>query len=258
MVARLGNYSLVINNTYVPVVSSATENHEPSFRTTLSAGDRNTLALAFFFASLDQNPNLAQTVVVVDDPVSSLDDHRTLATTQELRRLGQRAEQLVILSHSKPFLCRIWDAMDRQMRTTLKLERDVSGSTIALWSVEADSITEHDRRHTLLSSYLQNGPRDNQLEVARSLRPHMEAYLRVSCPEHFPPGTVLGPFHGLCEAWCGRPNEILSRQQTDELLDIKEFANRYHHDTNQVWETEIINDAELASFVTRTLQFAGP
>jgi hypothetical protein len=28
---------------------------EPSFRSTLSAGDRNTLALAFFFASLDQN-----------------------------------------------------------------------------------------------------------------------------------------------------------------------------------------------------------
>jgi wobble nucleotide-excising tRNase len=106
------NYSLVINNTHVPVGSSPNQNHEPSFRTTLSAGDRNTLALAFFFAALDQNANLAQTVVIVDDPVSSLDEHRILATTQELRRLGQRAAQLVILSHNKPFLCRIMGCYD--------------------------------------------------------------------------------------------------------------------------------------------------
>jgi wobble nucleotide-excising tRNase len=83
------NYSLLVNNTHVPVAGNAGQNNGPSFRTALSAGDRNTLALAFFFAALDQNPNLAQSVVVIDDPLSSLDDHRILATTQELRRLGQ-------------------------------------------------------------------------------------------------------------------------------------------------------------------------
>jgi hypothetical protein len=97
--------------------------------------------------------------VVIDDPLSSLDDHRILATTQELRRLGQRVAQLVILSHSKPFLCRLWEGMDRQARTALKIERDGTGSTLCVWSVDADSITEHDRRHILLTEYLTNGPR---------------------------------------------------------------------------------------------------
>ncbi|MBS1814665.1 MAG: AAA family ATPase [Acidobacteria bacterium] len=247
------NYSLVVNNTQVPVAGNA-QNHGPSFRTALSAGDRNTLALAFFFAALDQNPNLAQSVVVIDDPLSSLDDHRILATTQELRRLGQRAAQLVVLSHNKPFLCRLWEGMDRQIRTALKIERDGAGSTLSVWSVDADSITEHDRRHVLLTEYLVHGPRGNEREVARSLRPHLEAYLRVTCPEHFPPGTMLGPFHGLCQARYGLVNQILDRPQIDELHDIKEFANRYHHE-NPAWETEIINDAELAGFVNRTLAF---
>ncbi|MGC1363966.1 MAG: AAA family ATPase [Silvibacterium sp.] len=251
------NYSLVINNTHIPVAANAGLNHEPSFRTTLSAGDRNTLALAFFFAALDQCQNLAQSVVVIDDPASSLDDHRILATTQELRRLGQRAEQLVILSHSKAFLCRLWEGMDRQTRTALKIERDGIGSTLASWEVDLDSITEHDRRHTLLTNYLANGPRGNEREVARSLRPHIEAYLRIACPQHFPPGTLLGQFHTLCESRYGLVDQILDRQQIDELHDIKEFANRYHHD-NPAWETEIINDAQLSGFVARTLAFTQP
>jgi predicted esterase YcpF (UPF0227 family) len=68
---------------------------------------------------------------------------------------------------------------------------------------------------------------------------------------------MLGPFHALCVTRYGLTNQILNRQDMDELLDIKEFANRYHHDTNPVWETEIINDAELSRFVNRTLAFTG-
>src|SRR5690606_19637132 len=45
-------YNIVINNVQVGL---ADQNGGPSFRTVLSAGDRNTLALAFFFASLEQD-----------------------------------------------------------------------------------------------------------------------------------------------------------------------------------------------------------
>jgi wobble nucleotide-excising tRNase len=69
-------YNVVINETPVSIGGGTPEEGEPAFRNTLSSGDRNTLALAFFFASLDQDPNLATAVVVIDDPISSLDDHR--------------------------------------------------------------------------------------------------------------------------------------------------------------------------------------
>jgi len=254
------NYCLVVNNTHIPVTTNAGQNHEPSFRTTLSSGDRNTLALAFFFAALDQKTttDLSQTVVVIDDPISSLDDHRTVDTTQVLRRLGQRVEQLVVLSHSKSFLCRLSDGMDVQARTALKIERDGTGSTLAMWDVDMDSITEHDRRHAILTTYLQNGPSGNQRDVASSLRSHMESYLRVTCPEHFPPGAKLGNFYNLCEARYGLTSQILDRQRIDELRDIKEFSNQYHHDTNPAWETEVINDAQLFRFISRTLKFTRP
>ena len=86
------NYSVVINETPIAIAGSTITPGTPSFRTALSAGDRNTLALAFFFASIDQDPVLSDKIVVIDDPITSLDDHRALTTVQEIRRLMAKLE----------------------------------------------------------------------------------------------------------------------------------------------------------------------
>lgn len=249
------SYSAVINNVPVPVAGGTRLAGQPSFRNTLSAGDRNTLALAFFFAWLDRDAGLANKVVVIDDPVSSLDDHRSLTTVQEIRRLAGRAGQVLALSHNKRFLCRVWEGADPATSVALQVTRDVIGSTVGPWNVDADSETEHDRRHARLREYLANGTPNNR-EVARSIRPTLEAFLRVACPEHFPPGTLLGPFQNLCQQRLGTVRQILSADLTQELGALIEYSNRFHHDTNPGWETEAINDGELAGFVRRALAFA--
>ncbi len=248
-------YNVLVNNTPIPVAGTAEKPGQPSFRTTLSAGDRNTLALAFFFASMDQDPTLSQKVIVIDDPISSLDDHRSLTTVQEVRRLANRASQVIVLSHNKPFLCRLWEGTDSTLRAALVIARDGSGSTLRPWSVDQDCITEHDRRHALLRDYRDNGTGDNR-EVARAIRPLLEAFTRVAYPDQFPPGMLLGPFRGLCEQRVGTPQEILAKHDIDELRDLVEYANRFHHDTNPAWETETINDTQLQGFVSRALRFA--
>lgn len=249
------SYNVVINNTPVAVAGGSPTPGEPTFRTTLSSGDRNTLALAFFFASLDQDPLLASKVVVIDDPISSLDDHRSLTTVQEVRRLAESADQAIVLSHNKLFLCRIWEGADRSTRRAIQMARDGMGSTIRSWDVDQDCVTEHDRRDAMLREYLVTDA-PNAREVACSIRPHLEAFLRVACPEHFPPGKLLGPFHSLCRQRVGTPQEILDDVSTQELGDLKEYANKFHHDTNPAWETEAINDVELRGFVRRALMFA--
>jgi len=186
-------YNVLINNTPVPIGGADPAPGEPSFRNTLSSGDRNTLALAFFFASLDQDAGLANKVVVIDDPISSLDEHRAFTTVQEIRRLAGRATQLIVLSHNKPFLCRLWEGADSTMRAALEVVRDGAGSSLRTWDVAQDSITEHDRRHARLRDYLASSAGDMR-EVARSIRPHLEAFLRVACPERFPPEHCLASF----------------------------------------------------------------
>lgn len=248
-------YNVVINNQPVAVAGGPVVAGEPSFRNTLSAGDRNALALAFFFASLDQDPGLSDKVLVIDDPISSLDEHRSLTTVQEIRRLVGVAGQVVVLSHNKSLLCGLWEGADSTLRSALEVIRDAEGSTLSRWNVEQDSITEHDRRHALLRDYFTQGT-GNRRDVAEALRPVLEAFLRVAAPEYFKPGTLLGQFCGLCDQRVGTAREILPRPLVQELRDLTEYSNRFHHDTNSAWQTASVNDGELAGFVRRTLDFA--
>lgn len=246
------SYSVLINNVSVALTGDG----GPSFKNTLSAGDRNTLALAFFFASLDQEPQLAQKIVVIDDPMTSLDEHRSLTTVQEMQRLYGRVSQMIVLSHSKPFLCAIWEGADKLTRSAMRIARDGAGSTVTLWDVRQDCITEHDRRHEQVTAYLRVGNPANERAVAAALRPILEAFMRVAYPADFPPGTLLGPFLGICQQRQDAGNPILSVADRSELRALLDYANRFHHDTNPAWETAAINDQELVGFATRTLRFA--
>lgn len=245
-------YNVVINNVQVALTANA----GPAFRNTLSAGDRNTLALAFFFASLDQDPQLAQKILVIDDPMTSLDEHRSLTTVQEMRRMQARVSQVIVLSHSKPFLCQLWEGADPAGRQALLIRRDGVGSTLSLWDVNQDCITEHDRRHALVQGYLQVADAATERHVAAALRHILEAFMRVAYPATFPPGMLLGPFLGICQQRVGQQSQILSQPDIDELRALLAYANRFHHDTNAAYETEAINDQELAHFSERVLAFA--
>jgi wobble nucleotide-excising tRNase len=248
-------YNVVINNQPVRVGGAETAEGEPSFRNTLSAGDRNTLALAFFFASLDQDAAAAQKIVVLDDPITSLDDHRQLATAQEVRRLSQRTAQVIVLSHDKSFLLTTWERADRTARCALEVVRVGESSDVRSWDVTRDSITDHDRRHALVSEYVATSGGDRR-EIAESLRPILEYFIRAAYPNKYPPGTLLGHFHRQSMQRLGTDDEYLNSEDTTELGDLLEYSNRFHHDTNPALAVEDINDAELMGFATRALRFS--
>jgi wobble nucleotide-excising tRNase len=250
-------YDILIDNATVAVAGGTVRPGEPSFRNTLSGGDRNTLALAFFFASLDHDQNLAQKSVIVDDPVSSLDDHRSLETIQHLRRLGMRVEQLIVLSHSKPFLCELYGGLTATQCCAVTIVRDNAGSSLIEWDVNADKFTLHDARHRLFLEYRTTGPLNgNDRDAAEAIRPHLEAFLRVAHPDNFRPGDKLGAFRNVCVQRVGTNVQILDQHHIDELRDMIEYGNRFHHDGgNPAWATEAVNDAQLRGFIGRLLSF---
>lgn len=250
------SYSLRINNVTVPVTADAGPGTH-AFRNTLSAGDRNTLALAFFFACLDQDPNLAGKVVIIDDPVSSLDDNRSLTTVQEMRRLLPRVAQVIILSHSKPFLCQTWESSDPTQRVALMVRRDgPTSSTIDRWNVDSDLVTEYDRRHEKLRNYLQAGATGNLRDIAVDIRPTLEYFCRVAYPADYPPGDMLGNFRDRCQTRQNQGNPIMNAVDVQEIRDLTDYGNRFHHDSNpQGYLTVVATDTELQGFVQRTLAF---
>ena len=244
-------YSVIINQVAVPV--TATDG--AAFRNTLSAGDRNTLALAFFFASLERNAQLATAIVVIDDPMTSLDEHRSVATVQQIRLLLTRVRQVIVLSHFKSYLCEVWKGANVNERSAFLVRRDGQGSSIAEWDVRGDCITEHDKNHALVAEFVRTGDPQLERQAATALRPMLEAFLRVAYPEDFPPSTLIGPFLNRCQQRLGQVNQLLDQPGINELRILKDYGNNFHHDANPAWQTQAINSQELTGFCQRVLQF---
>ncbi len=253
-------YRLAINGHAIDVGPGAASVGSPTFKNTLSSGDRNTLALAFFLASLDRDPNRANRVVLLDDPMSSLDKHRRINTIQELRSLFPTVAQVIVMSHDEYFLFDIYDRVAPRNggtivdTTTLHVRRVALGSTIEEWDIESEKMCRHDKRHALFTLFA-NGGGGEPMTVAQSIRPHLEHVLRALYPDKFRPGETLRDFRNRARAASQNGNGFMTEPRLVELGNIVDYSNEFHHDTNPAADTVVINDTQLQNFVLRTLDF---
>jgi len=114
----------------------------PCFKNTLSEGDKSTLAFAFFIASLEKTPDLDKQIVILDDPLSSLDETRREATARVLHDLSPKLDQLCVLTHKKDFLWMLFDKMPDN--TVLQVRSDkTNGSWLEPFDVEEDRKSDY-------------------------------------------------------------------------------------------------------------------
>jgi wobble nucleotide-excising tRNase len=248
-------YQILINNHAVELGDTGTPIGQPSFRTTLSSGDKSTLALAFFLAQLEHDPNKANRILVFDDPFNSQDRSRRERTAELLKKYGAECQQLFLFSHDPFFLKLVYDRLPRGERRTLQLSRAADNSTtIEEWDVEKETQEGYFRDHAALNSYLLSGARE-LIDIARRIRPVLEGYLRYRFPNQFPDGEWLGDMIGrIRETGAGHPLSAA----LEELEAINDFSKKYHHDTNPgKADAEPLNDGELQLYVKRTLAIVG-
>ncbi|MEO8380833.1 MAG: AAA family ATPase [Acidobacteriota bacterium] len=249
------SYVLDINNAQVELGDRKTSRSERSFRNTLSGGDRSALALAFFLAQVERDPHVATKIVVLDDPFTSQDRGRRLATQQEIRRLRTRAAQVIVLSHDDAFLTDCCSEVAAGDLKTLQLRRGLTGPMIEEWNLDAPrGQALQDRQR--LKEFLAEGSGDaSQLRgIARMIRPLLEAYLRGRFLGKFKENDWLGDMIGIL-----RVNEDKLPEGPvlpQELGEINEFSKRYHHAQNPGADTEPIDETELRTYVERTLVVA--
>jgi wobble nucleotide-excising tRNase len=107
------------------------------FKNTLSEGDKSTLAFAFFIAMLEKTPDLDKQIVILDDPLSSLDETRRDGTASVLLDLSPELNQLCVFTHHKDFLRMLFDKISDN--TVLQVRSDKkNGSRIEPFDVEDD------------------------------------------------------------------------------------------------------------------------
>ena len=250
------HYQIEINNTAIDLGDSRTHSGTPCFKTALSSGDRSALALAFFLAALMQDPQVANKIVVLDDPFTSLDRFRRTCTQQLIRKVASIAQQVVVLSHDPNFLKLIWDGYPPADVKVLQLCRNGDNTMIGECDIEAETQSTYIKNYsTLLNFYRDHA--GTPLDVARSIRPFLEGMLRAHFPGHFQPNEWLGEFIDKIKS-AGNTNGLQHAQaDISEIEAINDYAKKYHHDQNPNADSEPLSLDELHGFVKRTLRLVG-
>lgn len=248
------SYQIVINGTPVDLGDATTPIGRPSFRNTLSAGDRTTLALALFLAQLDRHPNRAHMTIVLDDPFTSQDNFRRSHTAFQIKRCGETCAQAIVLSHDPMFLKLVWDKLQPADRKALQLARvNEENTTIAEWDVErAVQARYRADIETLMKYYSLN--EGNPRDVVQKIRPVLEGYCRNLFPAQFADQDMLGSIVGKIRA-AGATHTL--HPIADDLDEINQYCRRYHHADNPNAATEAIDDNELKGYAKRALNLAG-
>ena len=249
------NYQLLINDTTVEL---SEKDQQPCFKNTLSSGDRNTLALAFFIAELELNPDVASKVIVLDDPFTSLDRFRRNCTRDIIRTLTEKAEQVIVFSHDPRFLKIVFDQLSSSNVKTLQLSKVGKSVTITEWDIEEETKLSYFKDHdNLVAFYFDSKGSDDLLNIARKIRPVIEGWLRYRFPNQFTPQEWLGDMtKKIQNAGDDQPLSQL-KDIFNDLHEIKDYTKKYHHDQTNPADNESIDQTELEGYVKRTLKLMG-
>ncbi len=248
------SYVLRISNVEVPLGDGRTPEGEPCFKNTLSAGDRTTLALAFFLADLERDPDIANRIVVFDDPFNSQDAFRRRQTIYEIMAVARRGAQIIVLSHDPVFLKALWQKCLPADRAAIQVNyHPSSGSKIMGFDLDSACQGRAAAELDALLAFRANGAGDLR-EIIKKLRIVLETHYRCTFTGYFGPNDNLGE---IIRKTREGGDQHPAATQVDELDRINDYTADYHHGEDARGEQEPFLDRdELTGFVNQTIRLA--
>lgn len=188
----------------------------------LSEGEKTAISLIYFFSKIQENgANMADQVIIIDDPISSFDSNHLFNASSLIKKATEKTKQLFVLTHNFWFFKLVRDWMIR------KNKKDDVVSNIYLIKrgiiTDAnDSLTRfHSEYQHVFNTVLSFQDMDNIDEshcfaIANSIRRLLEAFTSFKCPDQsgFNGALQLGESKGM-------PSEKKDR--------IYYFLHKYSH-----------------------------
>ena len=256
-------YTLTISG--IPI--SASENNiSPSFKYTLSEGDKTALAFAFFLSKLEMQ-DISNKVIVFDDPISSLDKQRRKRTLTAITDLNKRAKQVITLSHNENF---IYDLYEHPNSSNPKVLRIVYGGKIEEFKdIEDEMQSDYFKSLKAFDEFIDD-PKENKIkDIRSSIRIALENNLKFRFHKYLKEkhtrddGTTVGPYTG--KSGLGNLIDILEasdcvfRKDKKEILaslrELNSISMNDHHGTiDKDHRLEGMSIQELLGYIGDTLQ----
>ena len=196
------------------------------FAQNLSEGEKTAIAFIYFITKLEENGNrIEDSVVVIDDPISSFDSNHVFHAYAFLRDRCDKAAQLIVLTHNHAFykLVRKWFCADLKIKDNILVIETYFQSGIRCSEIRTasktfiNSTTEYDYVFQKLYDYRNESilSGDDFFIAANLSRRLVETILGFKYPKH------RGNLYELIKSATG--DNVLRREK------IYRFTNVFSH-----------------------------
>lgn len=245
-------YGFLLRGKTIPL-----EGGPPSFATALSEGDKRTVAFAFFIACALADPKLNTRIVVIDDPMCSLDLNRRKQTQLLLKKIYRQAEQLIVLAHDAYFLRDLRDAIRKKDDQAaigycrlIAVQKEYT--SFASLDLDKECESSYSQHHRILNEFWSCGGGDPAV-VAKAIRPMLEGYLHRRFPGLVPKDLMFGQMVTSIKDAVHPSPLCHALNLVEELNEINDYARQFHHETDGDANSASVNRSELRSYVQRAL-----
>lgn len=256
--------------TFIGNELSILSDNEHIFEHVLSLGDRSALALAFFLSRFSKE-NDDKSIIVLDDPMSSLDSYRKDATIIEIGKLIDNNYQAFVFSHDPFFLSDLYKHSILSKSTNcFEIEASykdvdpldvnsaqyISSRLVDRGNYDSQVIHSYHKEYNKLFDFVADGSEEQKVEIARSIRPILEAYLRFLYPKQFTKGFWLGDMITVIRQETNESSPYFDKHNRFSSIErINEFSKDYHHADGFDTKIQDLDYQTVKSYAKETLCF---
>jgi wobble nucleotide-excising tRNase len=204
---------------------------------------------------VEQEPDLAESIVVFDDPFHSQDRSRQSRTIERIHALARRAKQVFVFSHDLDFARAVTPIHGVRTRT-FKLDPLADRTTLECQELPMLPSRAYEAKYKELTGFIANPAEysGHLNAIAGTLRTILEEYLQLKFPLRWASqdywfGTMIGAIRGAT----GDDPLVRCRSLVDDLTSVNEYSQRFHHRTTGA--TADVPDArELVTYARQALR----
>ncbi len=196
-----------------------------------SDADRRALAFSIFISKLKKKSKaeLKNTIVFLDDPITSFDDNRISQTFIEIKNLTTSCCQLIIAAHHSRFLLDTYEKLKSLPDLKfIEIKRDGFGAVFGLVSDPKTRLDPHAQEIEKVERFINGDPDVNASDVRRSLRPILQKELEWRFRKNLKGVSIEGL--GAIVTRLKEENSI-NDEMARKIYDFNDVLKDDHHET---------------------------
>lgn len=231
----------IVDNSYqVKIKGYESSEYQKENKLLCSEGERRMLAFAYFLQEVKEDPE--RKIIVVDDPVSSMDSSRRSVVAYKLMTLMQEGNQVIVLSHDLFFVERLNALSEKLKESPLGLlQINKYSPTFSTLDLQEYLVTDEKVYEQIIRNGIESdNPRDKMVALI-AMRPYVSVMTQGNDLYH----DIEEKASYLAHSRYSQSKNVHYKPEDYSIEAMKEYCKSVNQATGQSFDADCLCIAEL-------------